>query len=108
MKFKKDESVATFGLIEFRSESKPVMTARAKIQKDGTFSLKTGDRDGAVEGWHTVVVMQPVKDLHGKVKHNHGLNAAKKYLDHRTTDLRFEVTEDTRYDQPILLIDDLK
>ena len=108
VKFKKDDSVATFGLIEFRSESEPIVTARGSIQKDGTFLLTTGNRTGAVAGWHTVVVIQPVKDLHGKVKHTHGLDAAKKYIDHRTTDLRFEVTEDTRYDEPVILIDALK
>lgn len=103
VKFKKDESVATFGLIEFRSESEPIVTARGSIQKDGTFSLTTGDRRGAVVGWHTVVIIQPVKNLHGKVTHTHGLNAAKKYLDHRTTDLRFEVTEEVSDDEDLVL-----
>lgn len=107
VKFKKDESTARFGTIEFRSESEPVVTARSTIAKDGTFSLRTGDRKGAVAGWHTVVIMQSVQNLHGKVKHDHGREAAKKYLDHRTTDLRYEVTEDSEYEEIELLIDDL-
>jgi len=107
VKFNKDDSVARFGMIEFRSESSPVVTARSTINKNGTFSLKTGDRQGAVAGWHTVVIMQSVQNLHGNIKHNHGLEAAKKYLDHRTTDLRVEVTEESAKDLEIM-IDDLE
>lgn len=108
VQFKKDNSVARFGTIEFRSESEPIVTARSTIAKDGTFSLKTGDRRGAVAGWHTVVIMQSVHNPYGKVKHNHGLDAATKYLDHRTTDLRLEVTAETADDENlVLLIDDL-
>ena len=109
VKFKQDDSVARFGTIEFRSESEPVVTARAMIQRDGTFSLKSGVRQGAAAGWHTVVIIQSVtKNLHGKVKHDHGHEAAKKYLDHRTTDLRIEVTEESRYEELDLIIDAAK
>src|SRR6266851_8212215 len=31
--------------------------ARAEIQPDGSFSLKTGDREGAVAGWHRVTIV---------------------------------------------------
>lgn len=108
VKFNKDESVARFGSIEFRSETEPFVIARAKIQEDGTFALKSGSRLGAVAGWHTVVIMQSVTNLHGKVKHNHGLEAAKKYRDHRTTDLRFEVVEDSDDGELVLMIDEKK
>ncbi|WP_148618691.1 hypothetical protein [Mariniblastus fucicola] len=107
VKFNKDDSTARFGMIEFRSESEPIVTARSTINKDGTFSLRTGDREGAVAGWHTVVIMQSVQNLHGKVKHDHGLEAASKYLDHRKTDLRVEVTEATAEEDLILKIDHL-
>ena len=107
VKFNKDDSVARFGMIEFRSETQPVVTARSTIAKDGTFYLRTGDKNGVVAGWHTVVIMQTVQNLHGKVQHDHGLVAAKKYLDHRTTDLRVEVTEKTPDEDIVLMIDEI-
>ena len=105
IKFKKDDSVAQFGTIEFRSESEPIVTARATIQKDGTFSLMSDKRNGAVGGWHTVVILQPVSRFHSGVVHNHGLEAARKYFDHRTTDLRVEVKADAEDDAYDLSID---
>ena len=102
VKFNQDDSVARFGMIEFRSESEPIVTARSTIAKDGSFSLKTGDRQGAVAGWHTVVIMQTVR-VYDDVKHDHALVAAKKYLDHRTTDLRFEVKENSDEEEGLVL-----
>lgn len=107
VKFNKDDSVARFGMIEFRSESEPIVTARSTISPDGTFSLRTGDRKGAVAGWHTVVVMQLVRKYNDEAKHSHGLEAAKKYRDHRTTDLRVEVTETSGEEGLTLTIDHL-
>jgi len=105
VQFKKDDSFAHFGSVEFRSESEPIITARGKIEKDGTFTLNSTRQTGTVGGWHTVVIMQPVSRFHGKVVHNHGLEAARKYLDHRTTDLRIEVTSDPDDDAYIFRID---
>lgn len=94
--FTDDDSVAQFGTVELRTESAPLVIARGEINKDGTFELKSGRRLGAVEGWHTVVVIQVVGGARpGNVTHNHGLVVDKKYLDHRTTDLRIEITEDS-------------
>jgi hypothetical protein len=94
--FAKDKSPAQFGSIEFRSETEPHHIARGKIGKDGTFALKTKQRNGAYEGWHTVVIIQASGNTRGpSVKHNHGLDIAKKYLDHRDTELRVNVTEET-------------
>lgn len=107
VKFNKDDSVARFGTIEFRSESEPIVTARSTINKDGTFSLRTGDRKGAVAGWHTVVIMQSLRSDGGAVKHDHGLEAAAKYRDHRTSDLRIEVTEKSGEEDLVLKIDNL-
>jgi hypothetical protein len=41
--------------------------ARAEIQPDGDFILKTGDRLGAVPGWHrvTVVAVEPISSPPG-------------------------------------------
>ena len=94
--FQKDGSVAQFGSIEFRSETEPHEIARGLIQKDGTFTLRTGDRNGAVEGWHTVVIVQASGDTRSsRITHDHGLDVSKEYLDHRTTDLRVEVNSET-------------
>jgi hypothetical protein len=105
VKFKKDESVATFGAIEFRSEAEPIVVGSGTIIKNGSFTINSGERKGAVGGWHTVVIMQPIKDPHRKVSHDHGLEAARKYLDHRSTDLRVEINEETASNL-VLMIDD--
>lgn len=94
--FKKDGSPAQFGSVEFRTETEPHEIARGTIQKDGQFSLETGDRPGAAEGWHTVVIIQASGDTRSSgIVHNHGLDVSKKYLDHRSTDLRVEVTRES-------------
>jgi hypothetical protein len=43
--------------------------ARAEIQPDGSFRLKTGDRDGAAAGWHrvTIVAVEEVIDPSGQL-----------------------------------------
>lgn len=92
--------------MEFRSESEPVVIARSKIAKDGSFRLTSSGRDGTVGGWHTVVVLMPVQSLGGGKTHNHGLDVATKYRDHRSTDLRVEVTDLTA-EGLVLEIDEL-
>src|SRR5687768_11954197 len=48
---------ATFGIIEFTPvDSGP--GARAAIAADGSFTLKTGDHDGAVAGKHRIAIIQ--------------------------------------------------
>lgn len=107
--FKKDASPAEFGSIEFRSETEPHEIARGMIRKDGTFELKTGDRSGAVEGWHTVVIIQASGDTRASgIVHDHGLDVSKKYLDHRKTDLRVEVNRETARDLVIEVEEDRK
>ncbi len=94
--FTKDGSNAQFGSIEIRPESSPRVIARGKINKDGTFELNSQSRRGAIEGWHTVAIVQVVGSPRlGDVTHNHGLEVAEKYRDHRTTDLRIEVTAES-------------
>lgn len=61
VRFEQDGTSATFGDIEFRSEEDPVVVARGKIQKDGTFTVNAGNNRGTVAGWHTVVILQPIR-----------------------------------------------
>ena len=93
--FKSDHSVAQFGTIEFRPETEPRVIARGRIEKDGTFELSSSGQNGAVAGWHTVVIHQAVGDVRGGRMiihdHDHGLEVSNKYVDHRITDLRVEV-----------------
>lgn len=106
--FSKDGSPAQFGTIEFRLENEPHSVARGKIQKDGSFKLKTGGQDGVVTGWHTVVITQFAGNFRGaKIAHNHGLDVAKKYADHRTTDLRMEITEESSLEALTLKVEDM-
>lgn len=94
-----DGSSPKFGNIEFFSlEHK--LNARGKIQKDGSFQLTTFDEnDGAVIGRHKIVIMQFVSNqlsgqLGVKIQHNHGDLVDKKYLDYRTSDLKWTIKSD--------------
>ena len=94
--FKQDGSKAQFGSIEFRSETEPPVIARGKIAKDGTFSVAASGKNGTIGGKHTVVILQVVGTPRTEIiTHDHGLEVAKKYNDHRTTDLELTVTEDS-------------
>ena len=90
-----DGSYAQFGDIEFRAESGEHVTARGKINNDGTFRLKSlGNRSGTVAGWHQVVIVQNTGNARGglpAIHHHHGLDVAAKYRSYDTSDLRFEV-----------------
>ena len=91
--FKQDQSPARFGSVEFRSQSDPPVIARGKIQPDGTFKLKSGGKQGTVQGTHSVVIIQIVGDprIPGRVVHDHGLDVATKYSDYQTSDLSIDV-----------------
>lgn len=97
--FKQDGSTAQFGSIEFRSETETPIIARGKIAKDGSFSVSASGKSGTIGGKHTVVILQvlgsPRSPQSRNVNHDHGLEVAKKYSDHRTTDLVFNLTEDS-------------
>ena len=104
--FNADQSTAQFGSIEFRSETEPPVIARGQIAKDGTFQLSSSSITGTVAGWHTVVIQQVIgNERGGGVVHHHGLEVHKKYIDHRTTDLRVEVKVDSD-NQLELLVDE--
>jgi len=105
--FKEDSSAAQFGRIEFRSESDPPVISRGKIQNDGSFKLKSNGKLGTVQGMHSVVIIQVVggpRQGGGHVVHDHGLDIAKKYSDHRTSDLKVDVQPET-YKQIVLEVD---
>ena len=97
--FKQDGSAAQFGSIEFRSKTETPVIARGKIAKDGTFRVSASGKDGTIGGKHTVVILQvvgsPRSPQSENVAHDHGLEVAKKYSDHRTTDLELNVTADS-------------
>lgn len=104
VEFKADGSKAQFGTIEFRSKTDPPVVARGTIEKDGTFSLWSSGNNGTIEGSHTVVIIQVVGDSRSrKILHNHGLEVATKYSDHRTTDLIAEVNKETSSDLKLLV-----
>ena len=95
--FKQDSSAAQFGSIEFRSESDPPVIARGTIQADGTFRLSSNGKEGTVQGTHSVVILQIFANLRNgeRIAHDHGLEVAQKYSDHRTSDLRVDVQPET-------------
>jgi hypothetical protein len=68
--------------------------ARAEIQRDGSFVLKTGDKFGAAPGWHRVTVVA----VETSAKPSDGWNFAEhrtlvplKYRDPELSNLEFEV-----------------
>ena len=92
-----DGSPAKFGIIEFRSDTPMPITARGKINKDGTFRVRaTGKPWGLTKGSHHCVIVQVIGVSRGqpKIAHNHGLEVADKYRDYKTSDLMVEVTPD--------------
>jgi hypothetical protein len=83
------------GTVEFNSLQQD-LTARGKIQPDGTFRLTTfKDGDGAVPGIHDAVVVQLISTedlpLH---EHDHGPTIAPKYSHYDSAGLRFTVHDD--------------
>ncbi len=87
-----DGSPVKFGQIEFQSSQHPI-TARGKIQRDGTFMLGTyAETDGAVAGEHSVVIVQfVVNHMNVQVEHDHGHLVDRKYASYDSTDLTAEV-----------------
>ena len=98
-----DGAPAMFGDIEFQSESHPV-NARGKIQRDGTFTLITNGKNGAIEGQHKVVVVQVVTNhFNLDVVHDHGDIVHEKYATYTTTDL--SVTIEPGTNEVVLTVD---
>ena len=76
------------GTIEFRSLDH-LVSARGKIEKDGSFTLSTWEpEDGAVAGNHQVIVQQMIitEDL-SFAAHGHGPRVAAKYGDYASSGL---------------------
>jgi hypothetical protein len=89
-----DGSVAEIGSVEFRSMTGTErMTARGKIEKDGSFTLSTFEPgDGALPGDHQVIVQQMVI-TEGLAHHQHGRRVPGKYSDYGKSGLNANVKE---------------
>ena len=80
------------GTIEFRS-LEHLVSARGKLEKDGTFQLSTWEpEDGAVAGKHQVIVQQLIitEDL-SFAAHGHGPRVNPRYGDYATSGLEVTV-----------------
>ncbi|MEL7496014.1 MAG: hypothetical protein AAFN77_00285 [Planctomycetota bacterium] len=91
-----------FGNIEFYSAQFKI-NARGKIQEDGTFTLSTySENDGAVVGFHEVVIMQQVgnyllaKSGGNRIRHDHGSLIDSSYFDYQTSSLSCEIKSDVK------------
>lgn len=89
-----DGSVVEIGSVEFRSMTgNERMTARGKIEKDGSFTLSTFEPgDGALAGDHQVIVQQMVI-AEGMAHHQHGRRVPGKYSDYGKSGLNAQVKE---------------
>jgi hypothetical protein len=89
-----DGSVAEIGNVEFRSMTgNERMTARGKIENDGSFILSTFETgDGALPGEHQVIVQQMVI-AEGMAHHQHGRRIPAKYSDYGRSGLNAHVKE---------------
>lgn len=99
-----DGSVAEIGSVEFRSMTgSERMTARGKIEKDGSFTLSTFEPgDGALPGDHQVIVQQMViSEGLNAAHHQHGRRVPAKYSDYGQSGLNAHVQE--RETNPIVI-----
>lgn len=91
-----DGTKPKFGDIEFYSPQFEV-NAHGKINRDGTFTVTTfQDGDGAVIGYHEIVIMQQVGNYllaktDSRIKHDHGSLIDKSHFDYRTSRLDCEI-----------------
>ena len=95
----------TRGSLAFRPEkakgNESTHKPNAAIAEDGTYTVKTADRDGAPAGWYRVTVSSaaPVDPKSPYETHwNHHL----KYVGFETTDLFLEVKESGTYNLKLL------
>jgi len=80
------------GTIEFRS-LEHMVSARGKIEDDGSFRLSTWEpNDGAVPGKHQVIIQQLIitEDL-SFAKHGHGPRVNPRYGDYATSGIEVQV-----------------
>lgn len=91
-----DGSPARFGIIEFRRELPTTVVARGKIQRDGTFRVRSsGSRSGLTQGNHKAIIIQVVGTHRtDHIHHDHGQIVADKYRDYNTTELSVDVSPD--------------
>ena len=100
--FKEDGQPLTGGRVEFELETADVkarVSACGDIQSDGTFRLGTfKPGDGAVEGWHRVIVLAPFAggDLDRLPTPRASAVLHERFADYQTSGLRFSVTRDAK------------
>lgn len=103
-----DGQPVKFGTVEFYSEAHD-LTARGKIQPDGTFQLGTFTADdGAVEGAHNVIIVQlllgEVMGAQVDGHHDHGRHVDRKFSDYNTSDIKINVSSQET-NAPRLILD---
>ena len=89
-----DGAAATFGTIECRSDSTDPVIARGRIEKDGSFTVKSfGNRNGLIAGGHRMIIVQVTGSPRdgGSIIHHHGQEVATRYSSYDSTDLRMHV-----------------
>ena len=96
----KDGSFPKFGDIEFYSATHQI-NARGKIKRDGSFTVGTYvSDDGAVEGIHEITVLQIsgtylTAKYNDEIKHDHGALVNTSYFDYRTSNLKYDIKQET-------------
>ena len=91
-----DGEPVMFGTIEFLNRDTK-LNARGKINRDGSFSVGTFEKeDGAVLGVHEVTIQQftslPLTaNQNVKIDHDHGKLVADKYKTYESSDLRVTI-----------------
>lgn len=97
--FFRDGSSVLSAIIEF-APARGGPTARGKINADGTFTLKTGERDGAVADGHRIVIVQTwLSDgapSHARRFRHANLVLAPKYRSFDTSPLERQVEPDKK------------
>ena len=96
----KDGTFPKFGDVEFYNAANKI-NARGQINRDGSFTVGTyGERDGAVEGMHRIIVMQVsgtylTAQYNDVIKHDHGSLVNTAHFDYRTSGLEYNIKPET-------------
>ena len=89
-----DGTPLTAGQVEFRSSDASVPPARGVIGKDGKFRLAvSAERDGAVPGEYRAIVVPEAPDEFGPDSRVSAQRIDPKYMDYKTSGLKFTVTD---------------
>jgi hypothetical protein len=90
-----DRTPLTGGQVEFRSSDTSLPPARGVTGKDGKFRLAiSSESDGAVPGEYRAIVIPEAPDEFGPNSHVSAQRIDPKYMDYKTSGLKFTVTDD--------------